>query len=219
MAPVRNLKKAEIVYLSQRKCEHSHTFLDHYECYLREHPDREKVGYIDIETSNFNGNAGIILSYSIKTANKNEFNEYLISPKELRTILDKKLCQQLVKDMLKYDRLIGYYSSGFDIKFIRTRCVINGIDMPGFGGMKHLDLYFMIRNKFKLSRNSLEVACRTLLGKTNKTHFDAILWMRALQGNEKCLKEIATHNRYDVIDTELLYDKVAEFSKQNETSW
>ena len=54
IAPVHRLKKIEIVWLAKHKCKHGHTYLEHYNCYLKEMPDgriQEKVGFLDIETT------------------------------------------------------------------------------------------------------------------------------------------------------------------------
>ena len=37
--PVRKLTKAQLVWLGENKCRHSHTYLSHYMCFLAEKPD------------------------------------------------------------------------------------------------------------------------------------------------------------------------------------
>ena len=46
-----NLKKAEIVKMSNYKCRHGHTGLEHPNCYFDETGAGERIGIWDIETS------------------------------------------------------------------------------------------------------------------------------------------------------------------------
>ena len=63
--PLHRLKKQELVWLATHRCRHRHLYIEHYNCYLKEHPDREKIGFLDIESSNLDGDYGIMLSYWI----------------------------------------------------------------------------------------------------------------------------------------------------------
>jgi uncharacterized protein YprB with RNaseH-like and TPR domain len=221
-APVQQMTKAEIVRLANNMCEHSHTYLDHYNCYLKENPEQKKIGFYDIETSNLDADFGVILSYAIKTAGKDEYLEGCIKKADIFKAKagdeDRQVVKQLVADLQKYDLLIGYYSSRFDMPFIRTRALTCGIDFPEYGAIKHIDLYFTVRGKFKLSSNRLENACRVILGKTEKTRVDGKYWRAATRGNVSALKYITEHNRYDVDDLEKLYNKVIGFRRKAENS-
>lgn len=211
-APVWRLKKSEIIWLGTHYCKHRHTYLAHYNCYLTEHPNEgEQIGFFDIETSNLDANYGIMFSYCIKPAGKREITGRLITSKELKKDLDKEVCKQLLIDISKFDKLVGYYSTKFDIPFIRTRCIRHGLEFPEYGQLFHKDVYYIIRNKFKLHRNRQEIACRFLLGKTEKTHLLPETWMRAMQGDKKSLQYIYDHNKRDVRDLERLYNKVINF--------
>jgi len=218
-APVHRLKKADIVWLGGHNCKHGHSFLEHYSCYLAEHPNEgEKIGFIDIETSNLDANYGIMFSYCIKPAGKRKIIGRIITPKELKGDADKEVCKQLLIDINKFDKLVGYYSTKFDIPFIRTRCVKHGLEFPEYGQLFHKDVYYIIRNKFKFHRNRQEIACRFLLGKTEKTHLDPEIWIKAIQGNREALDYIYDHNKRDVRDLEKLYNKVIGFNRASQTS-
>lgn len=218
LAPVVTMKKDEIVWLSRHKCEHGHSFLSHYQCYLRENPLKEKIGYFDIEASNLNANFGIIFTYCIKTGGKDEILERTVTKKELSTCLDKKVVEQCVKDLQKYDKIIGYYSARFDIPYVRSRALYNGLDFPAYGEIIHEDLYDNIKRKFRLNSNRLETACRFLLGHSDKTHLNSDYWIKALQGDKESLDYIVDHCRKDVIDLEKLHKRVEIFKKKSHTS-
>jgi uncharacterized protein YprB with RNaseH-like and TPR domain len=223
IAPIQQMTKAEILRLANNRCEaHSHTYLEHYNCYLKENPDTKKIGFYDIECSNLDADFGIILTYAIKVLGKDEYYTGRIKKVDIERAQagdeDKVVVRQLVEDLQKFDLLIGYYSSRFDMPFIRTRALTCGIDFPEYGSVKHIDLYFTVRGKFKLSSNRLENACRVILGKTEKTRVDGKFWRAATRGDNKSLDYIAQHNRFDVDDLEKLYNKVIGFRRKNDAS-
>jgi uncharacterized protein YprB with RNaseH-like and TPR domain len=217
--PLHRLKKQELVWLSTHKCEHGHTFLSHYACYK---PTNDRLGFLDIETSNLSADFGIILSYCIKKADSKEI---LYETLELEDIAkfgpgkeDKRVVEKLVKDLEGFDKVVTYYGSKFDMPFIRTRALINNIDFPAYGTLAHRDLYYTLRFKFKLSSNRLENGCRVLLGKTNKTRIDSKYWLGGMRGDAKSLQYILEHNKYDVIDLEKLYNKVEGYARGQNVS-
>ena len=218
LAPVSRVKKSEINYLASHRCKHSHTYLEHYNCYLKENPLRQRIGFFDIEASNLNANFGIMLCYCIKENNKRKIFERCITADELRTCLDKNVVEQCIKDISQFDRIVTFYGKRFDFPFLRTRAVHLDIPFFHYGEVIHEDLYFNIKYKFKLHSNRLENACRVLLGQTDKTHIDPNHWLKALQGDKKSLDYILTHCRYDVKDLEKLYEKVYTFTRKTETS-
>ena len=214
IAPVQRLKKDEIVWLGTHRCKHHHTFLEHYDCYLSENPQRKRIGYLDIETSNLDADFGIMLCYCIKDGSSNKILEGVLSKKEAihATAPDKRLVEQCIKDMLKFDLIYTFYGTKFDLKFIRTRAVAMNLDFPLFGTIKHKDIYYIVKNKFKLHSNRLEVACNELLGHSNKSHFDGNIWRQAVQGDTKALGYILSHCQNDVIDLEELRNKIIDFA-------
>ena len=216
---MHKIKKSELVWMNNHTCVHGHTYISHYNCYLLENPGNGRIGYFDIETSNLKANMGIVYSYCIKDSKSDKIYERCITKKEiLSKDIDKPVIKQMIEDLKKFDRIVTYYGTRFDIPFIRTRAMIHDLPFPAYGDMIHTDLYFIVRNKFQLTRNSLAVACAVLLGDSFKTMIDYTYWMRAMQGDEKALGYILEHNRYDVIDTERLYNKVIDFKKYSETS-
>ena len=86
--------------------------------------------------------------------------------------------------MSNFGRLVGHFSSLFDLPFIRTRAVICGVEYPTYGVYTQTDTWRILKNKFKLSRNSLENSCRKLLGQTRKDHLSMAIKHGALRGEE-----------------------------------
>ena len=222
-APVHRLRKREIIELSKGHCKHGHSYLDHYECWLKEQPDKqERVGFIDIETTNLDANFGMMLSYCIKEQGKKKIHEALITRADMDDAPagkeDRRIVESCIRDLAKFDRIVTYYGRRFDVPFIRTRALSCGVGFPHYSTLVHDDLYFVVRNRFKLSSNRLEMACRVLLGDTNKTRLEPSLWRAAGRGDKKSLAYIIDHNRKDVIDLERLYDKIMDFAAKRDTS-
>ena len=217
--PVHRLNKKEIVWLASNYCQHGHTYLEHYGCY---EPKKERVGFLDIEASNLKADFGVILSYCIKEAGAKKIYEGTLTPQDIKKASigceDKRLVTQLVADLANFDRIVTYYGKRFDVPYIRSRALMTGVKFPLFGSLIHVDLYFVLRNRFCLSSNRLENACRTLLGKTEKTRIENKFWRGGVRGEKKSLEYILDHNRKDVLDLEKLYNKVIDYARRMDTS-
>jgi uncharacterized protein YprB with RNaseH-like and TPR domain len=218
--PVHRLKKAEMVWLGTHRCKHGVTYLEHYNCYLREHVDKQEVeGYLDIETTNLKASYGIMLCWCIYDANNDVMYEGRITAKDLGSEdLDKRITQELIDTLRKFDRVYTYYGTKFDLPFVRTRAVVHGLDFPIFQSLYHKDVYYIVRNKFCLHSNKLVVACEVLLGKSDKTRITPDYWTRALMGHEDSLNYILQHCRYDVTDLAKLHRLVEDYAGRPNTS-
>ena len=220
--PINRMKKSEIAWLNDNMCRHGHTYLSHYSCFLEEKPDGPldiHSGYLDIETSNLAANYGIVYCYCIKDEQSDKIYERTITARELKSsTLDKEVIRQCIKDLENFDRVVTYYGTKFDIPFLRTRAVHHGLQFPEYGELIHTDVYYMVRNKFRLNSNRLNVACECLLGHTDKTRINSDYWIRAMGGDKEALDYITEHCRYDVLDLEKLHNVVIPFRKRLDTS-
>lgn len=221
--PLHRLTKRKILWLNDNKCKHRHTYLQHYPCYVKDFPkgfDNETIGYVDIESSNLEANFGIILTWCVKIGKKIYHDQ--LSEADIKKYRadkrDTRIVGTLVKTMLKCDRVVGHYSSRFDFPFIRTRALICGVKFPPYGMIMQDDTWRIARNKLRLNSNRLETVCRTLFGETQKTHLDYKFWIGGLGGDQKCLKYILEHNKFDVIDLERIYLKLRDYINVVNTS-
>jgi uncharacterized protein YprB with RNaseH-like and TPR domain len=173
-------------------------------------------GFLDIETTDFNAQFGNMLTWCIKDQD-GDIHEDCITREESidHRKLDKRIAKSLIKKMKDYDVIVTFYGTRFDIPYIRTRGVMNGLKFPlSYGDNIHLDLYYTVRRNFKLRGNSLKNACAAILGDTNKTEVTHDEWRAARLGDKKALKYVLEHNRMDVIDTERLYNAIIPFRKR-----
>lgn len=213
------LNKTELKKRTEFKCTHGHTGIAHPRCFDKTHGLEEKIGILDIESSNLNGNWGFIFSYCIKTVGKNELIKRVLTPREIQKgIYDKDLLKQFCQDIRKYNRIVGYYSSRFDLKFLRTRCVFYGLDFPLFKEISTTDLYDVIKHKFKFHSNRLEVVSNFFNIPAKKHKMLPSIWFKAMAGNKKALQWILLHNIEDVISTEQLWEKVYGYHQIKKTS-
>lgn len=222
-APINRLKRLEIQWLATHRCIHGHIFLEHYECYLKEYPDMRRIGFFDIEASHLKANFGIILCYCIMDNKSDKIIEGVITQKEIRSpARDSRVVQKAIHDLNQFDIIVGYYSSRFDVPFVRTRALIHGIPFPYYGNLQQKDVYYMVKSRLSLHSKSLEVATRTVFGETGKTHLDPKIWMDAAYGSgesqRKALRYIVEHCREDVKDTKRLYHKMVDFVRPGTVS-
>jgi uncharacterized protein YprB with RNaseH-like and TPR domain len=212
------LTKAEKKSRLKFRCVHRHNGINHHRCYDQANNINERIGFIDIESSQLNASFGIMLSVCILSDEKELFKR-VISPEELRSgVFDRALCEELCEEMRKYDRLIGYYSEKFDIPFIRTRCIYHDLDFPMYHEIKHTDLWRIVRKKLKIHSNRLS-AVAPFFGIKAKDHpLTPSVWINALSGNKDALDFILTHNVEDVYSTRELYHKLDNHHKLSGTS-
>jgi uncharacterized protein YprB with RNaseH-like and TPR domain len=210
-----DLNKKDLLEFTTGHCrQHRMPYSQHPKCYEKDKGIPLKIGYFDIESGGFNANFDIILCYSIKTRDKDEILRYAVNKNDyINETFDKNLCKQLVKDLMKYDVIITFYGTKFDIPFVRSRCLSYRLNFPLFGVIKHKDVYYIVKHKMKLHKSSLESAC-ALLNIKGKNHIKGNYWMKAKYGgNPVALKYVQDHCDKDVIILERLHKKIEVFVK------
>ncbi len=177
----------------------------------RDMTKEDKTGYLDIEASNLKANFGVCFSWVIKEQGNENLKHASVTRKEMHNgDLDKRVIQELVDALQKYTVIYTYYGTRFDIPFLRTRALMHGIEFPPKGEILHRDLYYLVRNKLQLNRNSLDVACG-VLGIEGKTHINWKYWIKAMTGDKESLDYILEHNKYDVLILEKLHERMAPY--------
>lgn len=229
--PVHHLKKAEFVWLGSHKCKHGHNYLEHWNCFLQEKPKvpdgkgfsmlssissgGERIGFLDIETSNLDANFGFILTYCIKDSRSGKILYGQITRADIRRYADDKtdtrIVKQLVKDMQLFDRIVTHYGRRFDIPYIRTRALAVGVKFPHFGSISNDDTWCIARKKLKLNSNRQGTVHRALFGKSDKSFVDFRHWIAAARGNKRSLNYVLKHNKIDVIELEESWTILKDF--------
>lgn len=216
---------------SEIRCIHRHTIDEHPSCFAKgliklpdDLTDRQweritgipwyqfpgyRIGYFDIEVDNLKADFGTVLSWAIKekgggtaydVITREDIFENPASP-------DERITKSFVEEMYKYQIIVGYYSTKMDLPYMRTKALRYRLDFPSYGDVYHWDIYYTVRNKLQLSRNSLDNAC-DYLGIEGKTPLDKNIWRVAKYGDPDALKEVLIHNIGDVEILEELHDRL-----------
>jgi uncharacterized protein YprB with RNaseH-like and TPR domain len=224
IAPVKQLKKSEIEWLNEHRCRHSHTYLEHYNCFIEEKPEdcpfSEEVGFFDIEASNFNADFGYLLSYAIKRKDGEIYGRALTG-KEIRNyVFDKELVQECCEDLKRFHRIIVYYGTDyrFDIPFLRTRAIKYGHEFPLYKDIYVQDAYSLVKAKLKLHRNRLESVCIEFDIPAKEHKLIPDIWQKAMAGHDESLQYIWLHNKEDVISLEKLWVKLESYTLKSKRS-
>lgn len=205
-------------------CVHGHPLLSHPNCLEASIKYTERIGFLDIETSNLNANYGMVISYCISSSDNEEILEGWLTEEDFQDKTghyDKRILQKCIKDMEEFDRLVVYWGKDrrHDIPFLRTRALMMGLNFPFYHEQIVNDLYDLVKNKLRLGRNGLQSAC-TAFGIESKEHpITPEIWMRAIVGHdEDAIQYIVSHNREDVISTKALWNRMNVFGSNPKTS-
>lgn len=125
---------------------------------------------------------------------------------------DKKMIKKFVDVLLEADEIVGHNSDKFDLKWVRTRCLISGIkSLPDF---KSIDTLKISRSKFNFPSNRLD-AIGKYLGFGGKKDTGGIqLWHDIIQRNSaKAMRKMVGYCERDVELLEKIYLKLEGFAK------
>lgn len=214
MLPISQLTKQQIVDLAGWRCVHRHSGLDHYSCWEAEVAKTKHWCILDIETSNLNAPFGLLLCWGIKEYGTEEIYQGAITKADLSgDNLDRRLVAECVSVLERFETVITFFGTGFDIKWLRAKALHFNLPFPPYGSIRHIDCYYIVKNRLKLGRSSLDAACR-YLGIVGKTETNWENWLLAVtQAKKSAVEDIVEHNKQDLIITERLYDKLAPYAK------
>jgi uncharacterized protein YprB with RNaseH-like and TPR domain len=203
------------------KCQKGHKpFIDLDDPTLR-------IGFLDIETHDLKANFGYIISWAIKPLGSTydqirrdiiNLDDIKRATKSLEEEVDSRVVRTLTDEIAKFDVVVTYYGSRFDIKYIRTRALKNGLPMPLYGEVVHWDMYYVARNRLLLHSNRLGEVAKLLFKSTSKTSLEAVHWTHGPLGNEESLKYILEHNIEDVIELERVWFGLMRLYQERKTS-
>lgn len=121
---------------------------------------------------------------------------------------DYHVVKELHSVLMEADLIVGHNSDGFDWKIFNTRCIKHGL--PPVPKIRSVDTYKIAKKEFKFSSNKLDYIAK-YLGVGQKLETQEGLWLRALKGDKKAIKDMLKYNKVDVIITEEVYLKLRPF--------
>jgi hypothetical protein len=215
--------KAEIIDRFNYCCKHGKNGWEHPACYEKDRVVPEKIGCIDIETSNLHADFGIILSWCIKTVGEDVIYYDALTTDDVKTnVFDKRIVETLVATMRQYDRLVGQFSTYFDLPFIRTRALHWDLDFPKYKEICHTDVWAIAKKKLRLHSNRQGSISETILHEDIKTRIHPDVWVKIQFGSDKARRSaiayILDHNEKDVLQLEGNYLKLRPYVHETKRS-
>ena len=210
--PVRRLLKKDLVWLGENYCRHHHTYLSHYSCFLSEKPDtapmQEKIGIFDIETTGLPANWSIMACWCIFDHDTEKITWDIAKSKEMRDRSDKRLIKSAAEELKKYDRIITWYGSRFDIPYVRTKALYHKLDFPAYKDLYHTDLLYVSRQKLRLSSNRLGNVCEYFKIPAKGHKMTPELNNDLQAGKQYALDDVLEHCKEDVWSTNEVFKKL-----------
>jgi len=206
------------IHQSSWHCSHNHSGNEHPKCWERFVATfgNERVGFLDIESSNLQGDFGFMFSWALKEYNGQVYGDCL-KKRDFQNGLgmDKRIIKSLIEILPTFDRIITFYGTYFDVPFCRTRALDVGVKFPFSRQLRHTDVWFIARSKLKLHSNRLESVADFLRVKEkyglSKTKLEPRIWRKAAFGDETSLKLIYKHNIKDVEVLEKVYEELLPY--------
>ena len=181
---------------------------------------KARIGFLDVETSNLQADFGYVHCWWIKEHGRKAFYHETVTRRDLfAKKFDKRILTDLGKVMKQFDVLVVYWGSNHrhDVPFLRTRCLVHGLEFPGYGEVIIWDLYDTAKNKLRLHSNRLD-SVGQIFGYHDKTRLDPLIWMCALIGDPESLAYIDEHCKQDTILTEKVFDKLERFRNRTKSA-
>lgn len=113
MKGLTNIKLAnsqQLYWLLTNKCKHRHNYVRHFNCFIKDYEIKERVGFLDIETSNLKANFGIVLCWCILADDDTLYQDWLTKKDVLSGDEDKRVISTCIDTLRTFDRLVGHYS-------------------------------------------------------------------------------------------------------------
>jgi len=179
---------------------------------------------LDLETSNLNPSFGLLLCWGIKTFDSEETFQGRITEKDLQgetaADLDIRLVEECANVLGRYETVITYNGTTFDIPWLRTKALRSKIPFPIYGSIWHIDLFKVCKSRLRLGKRwpSLDLVC-AYFGINWKTRTDWDDWLLAMvRADEKSVNSIVEHNYGDLMATEEVYKRMSPYFKLTRTS-
>ncbi len=152
----------------------------------------------DIETSNLQADFSILMTACIKPYGREAivFRADNYPEWETDRANDYKITRAIAEELRKHAIVVGHFSSGFDIPFLRAKMTKHGLEpLPQMFG---IDSWRIAKQNFKVSSRSLKnLANYFAIGE--KEPVEGALWLSAAYGGDKdAMNKIVAHNVRDV---------------------
>ena len=130
-----------------------------------------------------------------------------------KTRSDKKLIQDFAKIFNSADEVIAHNGDRFDIKHLRTRALINGVNFrPTY---RSLDTLKKSRSSFKFPTNKLNDIGQFLGVGEKEKHEGFTMWKKCMNGDTEALEKMLSYCDRDVILLEDVFHNIQNYITNN----
>ena len=145
---------------------------------------------------------GFMLSWSAKWLFSSEMQSDVVTPKEALKQDDKRISESIWQLIDDADIVIGHNVRKFDIKWLNTEFILNGLKPPM--PYQTIDTLTEARKHFRFPNNQLDYLGQ-LMTRKQKIETDFGLWKRCVNGDKESLKYMLEYNEQDVLLLEDVY--------------
>jgi len=215
---LKALSKSELNDRLDFRCIHRHNGIDHHCCYDQSKGLTERVAYFDIESSNLSSDFGTVLCYALK--HKDGLISNSLTTEEIKNgSYDKRLLEDLCRDLRKFHRVITWYGYKFDIPFVRSRAIFHRLDFPMYKEVFHTDAYQKAKVLIRTLHSKRLGVVAAFYGIEAKEHpLNPTVWLRCLSGDQDALDFVQTHCNEDVASLEKVWKKLEPYQKLTKSS-
>lgn len=121
---------------------------------------------------------------------------------------DSTLVKQVREELEKYRICIAWNGDDYDVRYINTRLVLNGLK-PMSSDIMFVDPIWVARKRLRLHSNSLASVIEAFKLKTKKSPVNGHIWVKAMTGDKEALEYIVEHNLKDCEALEEVVRKIS----------
>ncbi|MEO0215643.1 MAG: ribonuclease H-like domain-containing protein [candidate division WOR-3 bacterium] len=160
-----------------------------------------KICFWDIEASGLDSDYNSIFVVSIKPYKQKIKTFAITNPGD-----DKKLCQDVSKELSNYFTWVTFYGKGYDFPMIQGRLL--DWKLPKLDKQPHLDLYFTLKSKVLTARRSMAHYSEWLDLEKKKFSLSPKVWNEVMRSPKTGIPKLVQRCEADVEELEDLYDAV-----------
>ena len=157
------------------------------------------LAFVDIEASNLKADFGTVVVVSIKPYKQKPVT-FSAGPGR-----DSRILREVREEMHKFQCWVGFYSKMFDIPFINSRLLVNGL--PPLDKRHHIDMYWVIKSRTALSRRNQAHLLSWLGTPEAKMSVSPSVWADMSVKTPEKLAILCERCESDVTGLEAMYDR------------
>jgi DNA polymerase elongation subunit (family B) len=146
--------------------------------------------------------------YGVKKVHATSINDF----KRKSDDDDYGVCKALREAFEDVDIAIGHNSDKFDFKKLNARLIYHGL--PPLPKIVQLDTLKEIKKIAAFTSHRLDFLGKKLIGH-GKIETSNGMWLRAMKGDRKAVKEMVEYNKIDVVRLEEVYTKIKPYIKNH----